>query len=388
MEDELNIKVQQKVPNYTWGDRSYSSIDEKANLWNDEGRGKLSYHGIITTDGEFDAFYKTMVQREKIIYRGINNAKYKIFTSLQVHYLLNKYINVSPQEYITNEISSLKKAHKGLFPRYFQSIGVDETDFLYLSLMQHYRAKTPFLDFSRSLDSALFFAYDAYDKSFCNNLQNPNNYVSVFWIDLNEKAFEFVDIIQLLSNSIESALRHIGEFLSKYPNTPLDTSNIAWENYLMWYNPQNKDGGFSAFDMGIILDHNIPLPRRFSAQEYNKALVDFKNAAKRGLLTPQLLDQYIQLLSSIIMQNSRLTNLNIIAQDGCFVLYNPKEPFVPMEEYWAKCPTYVYLPKLHCVDIHKDLIPTSILPLLTKNGISSDTIYPIEKDIVSAIVTK
>ena len=147
MEDELNIKVQQKVPNYTWGDRSYSSIDEKANLWNDEGRGKLFYHGIITTDGEFDAFYKTMVQREKIIYRGINNAKYKIFTSLQVHYLLNKYINVSPQEYITNEISSLKKAHKGLFPRYFQSIGLDETDFLYLSLMQHYRAKTPFLDF-------------------------------------------------------------------------------------------------------------------------------------------------------------------------------------------------------------------------------------------------
>ena len=32
------------------------------------------------------------------------------------------------------------------------------------------------------------------------------------------------------------------------------------------------------------------------------------------------------------------------------------------------------------------LISTNILPLLAKNGISSNTIYPIEKDIVSAIV--
>ena len=116
----------------------------------------------------------------------------------------------------------------------------------------------------------------------------------------------------------------------------------------------------------------------------------FQNDAKAGRFAanPKLLDNYYNILHDIIVYNTRLTNLNIVAQKGCFILYNPNQPFVPMEEYWVKNPTFLHLPKLHCVDIHKDLIPTCILPLLKGKGITKEYIYPIEKDIVSSIVAK
>ena len=91
------------------------------------------------------------------------------------------------------------------------------------------------------------------------------------------------------------------------------------------------------------------------------------------------LQEYIGCLQNSLEHNIRLTNTNIDAQEGCFLLYNPNEN-VPLEEYWIKNKTFQYLPTLNCVDIRKDIISGFIQPLLNKKGINKSTIYPKGND--------
>ena len=390
MEDELNVEMKELkvIPDYNWGDQSYVSIDEKANLWNNEGRGKIKYHGTITSNDGFAEFYERMMHQKKIIYRGLNNAKYKIFTSLQVHYLRNKSIAVHPRDYVTNEINALKAVHGGLFPRYYQSIELGETDFLYLSLMQHYRAKTPFMDFTRSLDTSLFFAQDEYDYSLSNeDLQDSNNYISLFWIENPEEFYEFVDTIKMYADSLRNALKLIVTHYAQRPTENIDYGILKFENYLMWSGPQNRGEGFKDVELGLITDNrDINILHGYVYNDLLQQFVREAKANKIALESPRF-NEYYEKFYILLLSKVKLTNLNIIAQDGCFILYNPQEPFIPMEEYWVKNPTYKILPQLHCIDIHNSLINSMILPMLNSKNISKSTIYPIEKDIVSSIVT-
>ena len=383
---ELIFNLMEK-PNYNWGVQSYSTIDEKINLWNNEGQRKLVYHCAISKPKEFEEWYDYYSSFKNVIYRGLNNAKYKLFTSLQVHYLLNRNFRLSPRDFVTQEIDILKNANNNLYPKYFKTIGVQETDFLYLSLMQHYRAKTPFMDFSHSIDSALFFAQDGYEKSWCCNKSNPNNYVSVYWVEEPEKHPELVKILEMLGASLRKAMEGIVDLYQNSNGIKLNIDNIKFERYLSWANPQNNYSGFKDFELGFLTDQ---IMKRSINYDYDYVLQKFQKDAQAGsfAINPQLLDDYYNTLYEIIVYKTRLTNLNIVAQEGCFIFYNPEQPLVPMEEFWVKNPTYLRLPQLHCIDIHKDLIPKCILPLLKGKGITKEYIYPIEKDIVSSIVGK
>lgn len=391
MDKEIDTELQGLpiTPNYNWGDQSYLSIEEKENLWNNEGKGKIKYHGFITDDKDFSEFYGKMMNQENIIYRGVNNAKYKMFTSLQVHYLRNRSIAVHPRDYVTQEINALKAAQHELFPRYYQSIELGETDFLYLSLMQHYRAKTPFMDFTHSLDTSLFFAQDEYDYALSNaNPQDPNNFISLFWIEKPKDFNELVDTIKMYADSLRKALIIIIEHFASKQNYDINYDILKFENYLMWANPHNGGDGFCNVELGLITDNrNINNMRGY---DYNALLQQFFSDAKaqKIAIDAPLFNDYYNKFYNLLLSKVKLTNLNIIAQDGCFILYNPKELFISMEEYWVKNPTYKILPQLNCIDIHYSLIDSVILPMLNSKSISKATIYPIEKDIVSSIVTK
>ena len=63
-----------------------------------------------------------------------------------------------------------------------------------------------------------------------------------------------------------------------------------------------------------------------------------------------------------------ISNLNIVAQKGCFVFYLPVTPTMPFES------------PLHCIDIHKSLIPyIDEYTRLKKNDIYPDE-YELVKD--------
>ena len=264
---------------------------------------------------------------------------------------------------------------------------VAETDFLYLSLMQHYSAKTPFLDFSYSLDKALFFAQDGYTDNLSEN--DIDNYVSIYWINL-EEGYELIDIIKWYANQLKNALKSIQDFVQFTSDPNFDISILNWDNFLLWFSPDNRGDGINKIELGYITDRRDPAIHKTTKQEYDIVLKDFVRDVANGTINDnsQLFNNYYEQLYTAIIQNVKLTNLNITAQDGCFILYNPTEELVPFEDFWAHNVTFLHLPTLHCVDISKRLIQSQILPLLKRNNITHDTMYPIEKEIVSSVVEK
>lgn len=373
-------------PLYTLSRDSYTSLKEKETYWNMQAvNPRLHYDGHLDSIEDFNSFHATMMDRH-CIYRGLNEAKYKLFTSLQVHYIKNAF-PFSARMFVAIEINKLKQANHNLFPQYFKAMDVAETDFLYLSLMQHYSAKTPFLDFSYSLDKALFFAQDGYQDDLSGN--DIDNYVSLYWMDPNEtKGFELIDIIQWYPQQLKRALEMLKDLIEKHSNINVDFSILNWDKFLSWMEPQNQNGGFNQIELGYITDRRAPLSHKATKSEYDSWLQEFVQDVKSGSFNsnPNLMSDYYTKFYYAIIQNVKLTNLNITAQDGCFILYNPREELVPFEDFWSHNKTYQYLPTLHCVDISKRLIVSQILPLLKQNGITHDTMYPIEKDIVSNIV--
>lgn len=367
---------------------SYSSLDEKRNYWNNNRENPhLDYHRIDKIE-EFVEFYNSLSSKPNCIFRGINEAKYKMFTSLQIFHILNT-MPISPREFVANEIQELKEANNHLYQRYLKSMGIDETDFLYLSLLQHYFAKTPFLDFSYSLDKALFFAQDG-----CRHIageKDIHNYISLYWIDLQESnGFELIDIIKWYAAQLDNALHSLETIIESNPKSDIDTSILNWDNYLLWSNPANRGDGINQIELGFITDKRTPFPHKTTKEEYDQLLLDFKRDASAGKLKshPELYQQYHMSFYNALVQNVKLTNLNIVAQEGCFLLYNPKESLVPLEDYWSHNPTFLHLPALHCVDISKKLIKSQIQPILKKADISNWTVYPIEKDFVGPIADR
>lgn len=372
-------------PAYTLSTKDYASLKEKEHFWNDRQNNPHLDYCRIDSDIQYKALYKVLSGKPNCIFRGIKDAKHKIYTSAQVHSILKK-TSIEPRQFVTNEIIALKKANGGLLPRYFEALGVDETDFLYLSLLQHYSAKTPFLDFSYSLDKALFFAQDKY--KYCLFGNDISKYVSIYWIDLEEMGFEFIDTIRWYADQLKQALDCIINIYSQDPNINLDVSNLNWENFLSWCSPNNRNEGFKCIELGYITDRRPQSGHKITKIEYNNIITQFVKNVKMCQLTSgsSLYNQYHNELYNAIIQNVKLTNLNITAQEGCFLLYNPENNLVPLEDYWSHNITYQYVPTLHCIDINKKLIRSQILPQLKKMNITHDTMYPLEEKIVSGVV--
>lgn len=371
-------------PAYTLSTKDYASLKEKEQFWIDGDNNPHLDYCRIDNDIQFKSLYQTLSAKEHCIFRGINEAKHKMFTSVQVHHIIKK-LSSTPRQFVDREIEILKNINNHLFPSYFYSLSVDETDFLYLSLLQHYNAKTPFLDFSYSLNKALFFAQD--DYKYCLLGNDISKYVSIYWIDLDERGFELIDIIKWYADQLEQALDGIISVLTHHPDIRLDVSILNWENFLLWADQSNRGEGINRIELGYITDKRAPIIPKITKKEYNDIITKFVNDVKIGKLTRHsaLYNEYYEKLYNAIIQNVKLTNLNITAQEGCFILYNPNESNIPLEDFWSHNNTYLHLPTLHCVDISKKLIRTQIKPMLKQLNISKATIYPIEKDIVSSV---
>ena len=209
-------------------------------------------------------------------------------------------------------------------------------------------------------------------------------YIGLIW---GERGFELIDIIKWYADQLEQALDGIINVLTHHPGIHLDVSILNWENFLLWADPSNRGEGINRIELGYITDKRVPIIPKTTKKEYNDFIAKFVNDVKIGKLTRHsaLYNEYYEKLYNAIIQNVKLTNLNITAQEGCFMLYNPSESNIPLEDFWSHNNTYLHLPTLHCVDISKKLIRTQIKPMLKKMNISKATIYPIEKDIVSSV---
>lgn len=321
----------------------YKTLQEKQNFF---AQGNADMPWVINTEKEFDDLYDYLIkisnhdfesEKNCLYFRGINEAKYKTFTSAQRHWLWNDWEDNSRKgfiEYIFNEIWRLKK--NDVLKNFYRSLGVQPNDLLYLAFLQHYGGASPMLDLTHSLDTGLFFSFDKMVES-DKSEGDIDNYVSLQMLDFSKYELRhFSNIVDFLDSGIKNANNMVEEWGKSHPFEDVDTSLINdIAKITEWYNTLNPGGSMS--DIRI-------------------ALLDFRK------------DKIVLDLNGNPFYWS---NLRLIAQQGAFLFYTEEEK--PLEVFLQD----IDAPLLRCININKSL-KDYVMKKINKD---KDSIYPKEEDI-------
>lgn len=288
----------------------------------------------ITTSKEFDETYE-ILSGKGLLYRGIHEAKYKIYTSAQREWITNEYSQqgIDFTHFIQSIINNIRK--NSILSNYYKSLNINENDLLYISLLQHHGAPTPLLDFTYDLNTALYFALEKVQPTASN--MDIDNFFSIYIINKEEYGNEFVDIISLLDHGLVSGTGMLKDFIAQNPNSHLDYSLLSdVDKYTKWIKQDGSNDGLCKMDCGFL---NNPLnSSTISMFETNEILY--------------------------------WSNINLIAQKGCFVFYTKDNE--PLEQYFGG--VNKYLSKLKCINIHKSL--ACYIKKKYLQGLSKNDIYP------------
>jgi hypothetical protein len=299
----------------------------------------------IDTKAEFDRWYDFYTANSKearatdFIFRGMSDAKYKLYTSAQREWILNDMEEWANPDYIgfINRLIQEAKNYpllKQVFKVYNYSDS--RSEFPILSILQHYGAPTPLMDWSYNIDVALFFATESI-KCGHGNL-SINDYFSIYRINKSKYKDEFLNLVDF-----DKDLR--SNFLS-YKN---------WSD-----NPRNKNQN-GIFFISDFESRNTPTSGTTS---------EIKIVARKPLTS--------------------IYNQNIIPQEGLFI-FNPfsrktlEEIFnVDInEEGWD-----LNLTPFACFNIKKDLSEYVRRRIKNRLGIDHAFIYPHLYDDVAKIKSK
>lgn len=349
----------------------YESLAEKRGAFDtgfNTNHNQLNQYWKIDSKAQLDDFCAYLNNLPtNAIFRGVCEAKYQMFTSLQMYYKRGKINSslISPDELVLHEIRHLRQSHGNLLPRYFQSIGTYDTDYTYLSMLQHHRAPTPFLDFSHSYKSALFFATDGVTNNLCST--DIDEYISLYWI-IETSPF-FINIYGFLEKGLDDALQLLGN----NAHLDIDTSILNVEQLLSWKNEHNRGEGLCKLPLGFLDFPQNEGMVQISGSAMKDLIRQFMEAKKIG--DEKSAEEYRKQIKFCFRQNCKLTNLNIVAQDGCFILFNTNIP-TSLEQYWkSQYPNG--MPVLHCANIHKGLVEYIRKMLKNSNpSITNESIYP------------
>ena len=174
----------------------FESWEEKKNSFENQS------HFKIDTKQQFDdwfSFYTSDIKEKKktdFIYRGMGDARYKLYTSAQRTWIQNdmKEWN-NPRKFLqfVNDLIQKSKDYpliKKVFDLYKYSD--EEREFPILSILQHYWASTPLMDWTYNLNVALFFATENIQGG--NGAQDLQDYFSIYRIDKSKYRNEFLNI--------------------------------------------------------------------------------------------------------------------------------------------------------------------------------------------------
>lgn len=310
---------------------------------------KSQYFDSITieTKKDLDNFIKSWSKKDdlkKIMFRGVNEAKYKLYNSGQRAWIGNELntLGKTYYDFIDSQITYIENYQNGLFKKFYNSFGTQTNDLSLLSYLQHYGAPTPFLDFTYNVKNALFFA--TYN---CNHIPSNkiDNYFSIYAIEYDAPGSEFQSIIDILNDSINA----VENYIEKYPEKNVENSSIL--------NPIEK---LSFKHLQQLETFYIPEYKKGGYKFKTKSFPDFK-----------------------LIFNQQ--NLNVINQEGLFVYMFDENN--PLEKYFAGNISEIQqtyrLPKIKCWNIHKSF-KDYILSLLSRNKpypINIDYIFPQEEKI-------
>jgi FRG domain len=231
----------------------YSNLDDKRTVFNKSG------NFIINTVSEFDHWYNqiTFLRNEATknyrlsdedeesiyihypyIFRGVGDAKYKIFASAQRHWLINNMNQWAKKDYLEFVQDLLDTASKlPLLDKVFKyyKLVARQRDFPIMSILQHYGAPTPLIDWTYNIDVSLYFATE-----YCTPISSANEiekYFSVYLIDRsNQNSIDFLNIFKF----------HQGSYplLKSFNNIQNEPSSIFYLSDFEKRIPRKSTSGF------------------------------------------------------------------------------------------------------------------------------------------------
>lgn len=185
----------------------YNSLNEKKKLFANGEQNSF----IINSKSQLDKWFDEFEQNKKIeiesdatamIYRGMREARYKLITSSQRIWIsdeMSQWANKSYLEFISNLVGRAKK--NNLIKKVFDLYNYSENDreFPILSLLQHYGAPTPLMDWTYNSNVAFFFATDGLIKNEKAKPDDIDNYFSVYRINKTKNKRELLNIIDFIA---------------------------------------------------------------------------------------------------------------------------------------------------------------------------------------------
>ena len=307
-----------------------------------QDKGNYFDNYAIKTLKDFDTFYSGFANEKGLIYRGVNEAKFHIYTSAQRFWLTD---NLKSQSTFTCFIDVLlnKLKSDNTIIEYLNSTDVAYNDVLGLAMLQHFGAPSTLIDFSLNLNCALFFAFDRMKKG--NSYNEIDDYVSIYVV--NRKSLDnslLPNLTEMYAHGMETGTKMIEDLIAEDPKIRVDFSLIQnIDEFVCLYDPKNPQGGLSSFNTPFYIGNPL----------VEKSFSTFKDN-----------------------QKFYWSNINLIAQKGCFIL-NTHES-LPLEEFMA---SNGY--KIKCFNIHKTLSEY----IKDKIKLRYDDIYPDLHKRISSIYT-
>lgn len=324
----------------------YNNFDEKKTFFAN-GNDKSF---IIDNKSDLDKWFKDVEEQDKeesssdataLIYRGISEAKYKSLTSAQRLWISNELQQWAAKPYL-EYISDLVK-NANLNPIINKAFDLhnyknSEREFPILSLLQHYGAPTPLMDWSYNQNVAFFFATDGLKK-----MEKPkadiDDYFSIYRINKAKYKNELLNII---------------DFDDKYPSIST------------FYDFDTEDENKQANNIFYISDFERRRQPGTANRSFNKLLIR----------TPKPM--------------TSTYNQNIIPQEGLFI-FNPF-PTKSLEEIFKvdynMGGNNLDLTPFDCFNIHKDLSEYLRRKIDVKHKINKSFIYPVLTDEAKKIKEK
>ncbi|MBK9928819.1 MAG: FRG domain-containing protein [Saprospiraceae bacterium] len=306
----------------------------------------------IETESDFEDFFAENSESSTLVFRGQREAKWRLYNSLQRTWIL-KQLYKSEKSYfelISKLVSYGKKVHESYIKSVLKSFHVDTiNDISVLGFLQHHECPTPLLDWTNSLENALYFGIDGL-------AQNENG---VFEID------DYFTIYSCPKKELTDYKRFWNEIINDFDQKLLS-------DFIE----------FIAKD-----DHDKEL--RMKSHFKGRNLIIKENITGSGLVSKMLDVEFLEPFHAVLFSDddkdsgivfSLHNNKNILNQKGGFTWNN--SAFKPLESigreyYQIQNPDDDVIENYRfckCININKRLAPF-ISEKLNSLGIVKDFIY-------------
>ena len=286
------------------------------------------------------------------LFRGVSNASYKMYSSSQREWMNRSIVKkLSNEEYYRYIIKLIHEtAKREEVQNYMLQGKVTYNEFFILALMQHFGVPSPMLDFSLSMEKALFFATDGALNGWADDgTDNLDNYVSLYLLPNK------IDWVQATLQSVTQNSADSIEYLLN------DTKN-------------NNPSLFNKIDTKNVEDNiRYALFRQFIPGQQSDISFLPVNGPADGRVKIDI--PILKFHCDYYIINDRL-----LSQEGSFITnFTIDEPLVEVMN--RVCNNKLFT----CINFRKSLVPYIVNNFLTPNQINRNTVYCVGDPIVDGL---